>query len=53
MANSSLYALMVRYPSLDMWEGPSDPSVGEGPGHWERLPPTETRSHKGKAMSYA
>jgi hypothetical protein len=22
--------------------------VGEGPGHWERLPPTGTRSHEGK-----
>jgi hypothetical protein len=27
--------------------------VGEGPGRWERLPPTETRSHESKAMSYA
>ena len=35
------------------WEGPSDPSVGESPGRWERLPPTGTRSHEGKAMSYA
>jgi hypothetical protein len=34
------------------WAGPSDPNVGEDPGHWERLPPTETRSHEGKAMSY-
>ena len=34
------------------WEGPSDPSVGEGPGRWERLPPTETKSYEGKAMSY-
>jgi hypothetical protein len=35
------------------WEGPSDPSVGEGPGRKERLPPMETKSHEGKAMSYA
>ena len=35
------------------WEGPSEPSVGEGPDRWERLPPTETRSHEGKVMSYA
>ena len=35
------------------WEGPSDPSVDEGPGRWERLLPMETRMHKGKAMSYA
>jgi hypothetical protein len=35
------------------WEFLSDPSVGEGPGRWERLPPAGTRSHKGKAMSYA
>ena len=35
------------------WDGPSDPSVGEGPWHWKRLPPTETRMHKGKAISYA
>jgi hypothetical protein len=35
------------------WEGPSDPRVGEGPGRWERLPPTVTRSHEGKAISYA
>jgi hypothetical protein len=26
--------------------------VWVGPGRWERLPPTETRSHEGKAMSY-
>ena len=32
--------------------GSSDSSVGEGPGRWERLPPTETKSHNGKAMSY-
>jgi hypothetical protein len=31
----------------------SDPSVGEGPEHWECLSPTGTRSHEGKAMSYA
>ena len=24
----------------------------EGPGRWERLPPTETRMHKGKVISY-
>ena len=35
------------------WEGPSDPSVGQGPGRWERLPPTGTRSREGKAVSYA
>ena len=35
------------------WVGPSDPSVGGGPGRLERLPPMETRKHKGKAMSYA
>ena len=35
------------------WEGPSDLSVGEGPGRWECLPPTETRRHEGKAMNYA
>ena len=29
----------------------SDPNVCEGLGHWERLPPIETRSHKGKAIS--
>jgi hypothetical protein len=34
-------------------EGPSDPSVGEDPGRWEHLPPMETRSHEGKAISYA
>jgi hypothetical protein len=34
------------------WEGPSDPSVDEGPGRWEHLPSTEIRSHEGKAMSY-
>ena len=27
--------------------------VGEGPILWEHLPPTETKSHEGKAMSYA
>ena len=32
--------------------GPKDPSVGEGPGCWERLPPMEIKSHEGKAMSY-
>ena len=30
------------------WEGPSDLTVGEGPGCWKRLPPTETRNHEGK-----
>ena len=30
----------------------SDPSVGEGLERWERLPPTEIRSHKGKVISY-
>ena len=34
------------------WEGPNDPSVGEGPERWERLPPMETRKHKDKAISY-
>jgi hypothetical protein len=34
------------------WEGPSDHNVGEGPERLERLPPTETRSHEGKAISY-
>ena len=34
-------------------EGPSDPTVGEGPGCWERLPPTETRGHEGNAIIYA
>jgi hypothetical protein len=29
------------------WEGPSDLSVGEGHGCWERLPPTKIRSHEG------
>ena len=33
------------------WEGPSNPSVGKGPGRWEHLPPTKTGSHEGKAMS--
>jgi hypothetical protein len=46
-----------RSDTWDLWrrwlEGPSDPTVGEDPGHWKRLPPTWTRSHKGKAMSYA
>ena len=41
----------------DLWrrwlKGPSDPSVGDGTGRWERLLPTETRRHEGKAMSYA
>jgi hypothetical protein len=31
----------------------SDPNVGESPKRWERLPPTGSRSHEGKAMSYA
>ena len=39
--------------SRRLWEGPSDPSVGEGPKRWEHLPPTETKSHKDKALSYA
>jgi hypothetical protein len=30
----------------------SDPNVGEGPGRLEHLPPTKTRSHEGKAISY-
>jgi hypothetical protein len=34
-------------------KGTSDPSVGEGPERWEHLPPTKTRSHEGKPMSYA
>ena len=34
-------------------EDPSDPSVSEGPSRWGRLPPTETKKHKGKAMSSA
>ena len=34
-------------------EGPSALSVGEGPGRWERLPPTEAKSHEDKALSYA
>ena len=25
---------------------PSDPTMGEGTGRWERLPPMETRSHE-------
>jgi hypothetical protein len=33
------------------WEGPSDHSLSEGLGCWERLPPTEIRSHEGKDMS--
>jgi hypothetical protein len=33
------------------WEGPSDPSVGEGPMHLKRLPLMGTRSHEGKAIS--
>ena len=32
------------------WEGLCDPSVGEGPGRLEHLPPIETRSHKGKGI---
>ena len=35
------------------WEGPSDPSMGEGPERWERLPPTKTRKHKDKTINYA
>ena len=35
------------------WEGPSVPSMREGPGRWECLLPTETRKHEGKAISYA
>ena len=34
------------------WEGPMDLSVDEGPWHWECLPPKETRSHYGYAISY-
>jgi hypothetical protein len=43
----------TRYLWRWWWEGPSDPSVGEGPRRWERLPPTGNRSHEGRAMSYA
>jgi hypothetical protein len=25
----------------------------KGPRHWERIPPTGTRSHENKAVSYA
>ena len=35
------------------WKGPSDPSVGGGPGLWERLTLTKTKRHKDKAVSYA
>ena len=35
------------------WEGPSDPILDEGPECWECFPSTETRSHVGKAISYA
>ena len=46
-----------RSDTQDVWrhwlEGPSDPSVDEGPRHWEHLPPTEIRRHKGKAISCA
>jgi hypothetical protein len=38
---------LLRY----RWEGPSDSHVSEGPERWERLPPTETKNNKGKAMS--
>ena len=31
---------------------PTDLGVGEDPGRWERLPPTETKRHEGKAISY-
>ena len=34
------------------WEGPNDPSVDEGPGRRERHPPTETRGHEDKPVSY-
>ena len=34
------------------WEGPSDPSVGEGLKRLERLPPTRTKTHEGKAIGY-
>ena len=34
------------------WEGPRDPNVGEDPGRWEHLPPTETRMNEGEAISY-
>ena len=41
----------------DLWrrwcEGPSDHSVGEGPGRWECHLSMETGSHEGKGMSYA
>ena len=33
------------------WKGPSHLSVGKGRGHWERLPPKETRNHNGSAMN--
>ena len=36
-----------------MVRGSSDPTVDEGPQRWEDLPPTRTRSHDGKGMSYA
>jgi hypothetical protein len=46
-----------RSDTRDSWrrwgEGPNDPSVGEDLGRWKCLPPTETRSHKGKAISFA
>ena len=35
------------------WEGPSDQSMDESPGRWEHFLYTKTRSHEGKAMSYA
>ena len=48
--------LSMRSDTRDLWrrssEGPSDPSVGEGPKSWDRLPPMETRMHKDKAISY-
>ena len=34
------------------WEGPSDPSVDEGPDYSKRFPPIKIKSHKGKAISY-
>ena len=34
------------------WEGLNDPNVSEGPGLWERLPPTENKNHNNKAISY-
>lgn len=35
------------------WGGLNNPSVGKGIGRWEHFPPTKTRSHARRVMSYA